>query len=323
MAKNKGQASTLSLVDPQLLALCGLADELNLSEATLPQSRDFIREMAGLEQDVPKSVIRTEVEIPLRDGAQTQALLYQNVNRFGKSTTPAMMHIHGGGLVMGRPETNDKRHLALCENLGLTILAPTYRLAPEHPYPVPLNDCLDAWAWLHQHAADYDLDRERFVLSGDSAGGGLAAGVSQYIRDHSGDPISHLMMIYPMLDAETGRDANTMDPVIGEFVWTAEMNQFGWTAYLDGTKPLAPASPAAAPSLKDLPPSWIGVGSLDLFLDEDMRYARRLISDGCAVEFKIYPGAIHGFPLVEDANISQAFLHDYEHYLARAIQGQE
>lgn len=229
------------------------------------------------------------------------------------------MHIHGGGLVMGMPEMNDARHIDLCARFGLTILAPTYRFAPEYPYPTPLNDCLDIWTWFHENAERLNLDTNLIALSGDSAGGCLAASISQFVRDHGGGPIAHLMLVYPMLDASTGVNPENLDPLLGEFGWTADMNQFGWHSYLNGADNIAPACPAAMQNYKNLPSCWIGVGTLDLFLDETLHYARQLIAAGVAVEFDVYPSAIHGFPMMATAQSTQDFLRDYANSLTRAL----
>lgn len=311
---------TLHLVDPELRALAEALAVLEISDATLQRTRDFVNSLSVLEDEIPATVLRSEIDIPMKDGTVLRALKYQHRDNIGQSDLQALMHIHGGGLIMGTPDINDARHLYLCERFGLTILAPSYRVAPEHPYPTPLNDCLDAWSWLHKNTAELGLDQNRIALSGDSAGGTLAAAASQYLRDLSGNTIAHLMLVYPMLDPSTGQLLDNIDPILGEFGWTAEMNQYGWKAYLAGSQPIAPANPSAATDLDGLPSCWIGVGSLDLFLDENIKYARRLIAAEVRTELKIYPAAIHGFPVATEARISQNFLNDYSNSLATALE---
>lgn len=310
---------TLHLVDSELRPMAEMLSSLKISADTLEQTRMMINEMSQLRDDLPPTVIRSEIEIPTRDGFKTRALKYVHRDKLGEKSKPCLVHIHGGGLVMGKPEINDGRHIELCEKYGLTIIAPSYRVAPEHPYPTPLYDSLDAWTWVHENADDMGLDTSRIALSGDSAGGCLAAAVSQSVRDHGGGSIAHLLLLYPMLDAKTGTDESALDPILGEFGWTPEMNRFGWSAYLAGANPVAPANPAAIESVENLPSCWIGVGSLDLFLDEDINYARRLITAGVSTELKIYPAAVHGFPIVEDAFVSKNFVYDYSSSLANAL----
>lgn len=309
---------TLHLVAPDLHPLVHALADIRLSDMeTLQQTRAFVEGLATLEETLPQNVKRTEIKAPLRDGTDIRALLYQNTH---SNCGASLMHIHGGGLVMGMPEMNDARHIDLCTRFGLTILAPTYRVAPEHPYPTPLNDCLDVWDWFHDNASKLGIDKNRVVLSGDSAGGCLAASASQVIRDNDSGLIAHLMLLYPMLDAMTGTKPTKIDPLLGEFGWTAEMNRFGWRSYLDGTPQEAPANPAAVKSFKNLPSCWIGVGSLDLFLDENIRYARNLIAAGIATELDIYPAAIHGFPMMAKAQSTQDFLRDYANSLTKALR---
>ena len=133
-----------------------------------------------------------------------------------------LVHIHGGGLVMGLPESNDSRHLNLCSKLGITILAISYRKAPEYPYPTPLNDCKDGFDWFHANAESLKVNVNRIALSGDSAGGCLAAALSQLKLNDKTNKIAHLLLLYPMLDASTGTEANKKDPLLGEFIWTSQ-----------------------------------------------------------------------------------------------------
>ncbi len=231
-----------------------------------------------------------------------------------------LVHIHGGGLVMGLPESNDSRHLNLCSKLGITILAISYRKAPEYPYPTPLNDCKDGFDWFHANAESLKVNVNRIALSGDSAGGCLAAALSQLKLNDKTNKIAHLLLLYPMLDASTGTEANKKDPLLGEFIWTSEMNQFGWSAYLNGQPHTSPAVPASLKSYTGLPSCWIGVGTLDLFLDENIKYARKLIKAGVRTEFDIYPAAIHGFPMIEEAQSTKDFIHDFSNSLIKALK---
>ncbi len=314
---------SLHLVASDLKPLVTSMQELDLkleNQLTLNAYRDVVKSLSMLEPVVPNNVIRKEIVITLRDGSHSKAILYKNNESNHTNISAGLVHIHGGGLVMGLPESNDSRHLNLCSKLGITILAISYRKAPEHPYPTPLNDCEDGFDWFHANAENLGINANRIALSGDSAGGCLAAALSQLKLNDKTNKIAHLLLLYPMLDASTGTKTNEKDPLLGEFIWTAEMNQFSWSAYLNGQPHMSPAVPAALKSYTGLPSCWIGVGALDLFLDENIEYARKLIKAGVKTEFDIYPAAIHGFPMMEEAQSTLAFINDFSNSLTKALK---
>lgn len=315
-------SKSLHLVAKDLIPLVTSIQEMNLkleNLLTLDAYREVVKSLSLLKPEVPNNVIRTEIDIKLRDGSSSRAILYRNNESQHPNASAGLMHIHGGGLVMGMPESNDSRHLNLCSKLGVTILAISYRKAPEHPYPTPLNDCQDSFDWFHENANKLGIKSERIALSGDSAGGCLAAALSQLKLTDKTNKIAHLLLLYPMLDAKTGTEVNKKDPLLGEFIWTAEMNQFSWSAYLNGQPYTSPAVPAALKSYTGLPSCWIGVGALDLFLDENIEYVRKLIKAGVKTEFDIYPAAIHGFPMIEEAQSTIDFIKDFSNSLIKAL----
>ena len=316
-------SKSLHLVANDLKPLVTSIKEMDLkleNQLTLNAYRDVVKSLSVLQQQVPNNVTRNKIIIKLRDGSQSKAILYKNNDPNHANTSAGLVHIHGGGLVMGLPESNDSRHLNLCSKLGITILAISYRKAPEYPYPTPLNDCKDGFDWFHANAESLKVNVNRIALSGDSAGGCLAAALSQLKLNDKTNKIAHLLLLYPMLDASTGTEANKKDPLLGEFIWTAEMNQFGWSAYLNGQPHTSPAVPASLKSYTGLPSCWIGVGTLDLFLDENIEYARKLIKAGVKTEFDIYPAAIHGFPKIEQAQSTIDFIHDFSNSLIKALK---
>jgi len=176
-----------------------------------------------------------------------------------------------------------------------------------------LEDGYAALTWLHREADALGVDRERIAVTGESAGGGLAAAVVLFARDHGEVHVAFQHLIFPMLDDRTAANG-AASSYLGEFVWTPAANVFGWTSLLGaapGGLEVSPyAAPARADNLAGLPPTFIICGALDLFLAEDMDYARRLILAGVPTELHIYPGAPHGFMLVETADISRAFARD-------------
>ena len=199
---------------------------------------------------------------------------------------------------MGFPELGDVEHRRLAREVGVAIYSVDYRLAPETVHPGQLDDGYAVLGWLHENAADLGLDPTRIGLKGESAGGCLAAALALAARDRAGPPVAFQILTFPALDDRTGSKTET-HPYCGEFVWTGAFNRFGWKSLL-GYEPgcertPASAAPARAESLERLPAAFIAVGALDLYLDEDLEYARRLARAGVPVELHVYPGAIHGF----------------------------
>lgn len=185
-----------------------------------------------------------------------------------------------------------------------------------------MEDCYAALRWLYTHASELVVDSTRIAIGGASAGGGLTAALGLLTRDRGEVPLAFQLLIYPMLDDRTVTRADT-HPFTGEFIWTAQANRFGWKALL-GQEPGGPAiSPYAAAAraehLEGLPSTFISVGALDLFLEEDLEYARRLIRAGVPIELHVYPGAYHGFNMVSNAQVSQAFTRDLLAALKRGL----
>lgn len=215
---------------------------------------------------------------------------------------PALLWIHGGGYVIGSAAQDDRMCGRLARELGITIAATEYRLAPENPYPAALEDCYQALQWLTRLPA---VDPTRIAIGGASAGGGLAAALAFAARDRGEiSPVAQLL-VYPMLDDRSAHHTH-LDSVESR-LWNRRSNQFGWSAYLRGADP-AVAVPARRTDLAGLPPAWIGVGTLDLFHDEDVAYAERLRSAGVPCELEVVEGAFHGFDqIVAKSLVSQDF----------------
>ena len=227
---------------------------------------------------------------------------------------PALYWIHGGGFIFGSPEQDVKASIGFARELGITVAAVRYRLAPTHPSPAAVEDAHAGLRWLVRNAEARGIDPARIAIGGASAGGGVAAALALHIHDHDHDhdrirPVLQLL-VYPMLDDRTvlRTDVDTKKVRL----WTARSNRFGWRSYL-GAEPGSPdVSPYAAPArrtdLAGLPPAWIGVGTLDLFHDEDLEYARRLTDAGVPCEVSVVPGAFHGFDtFFPSATVSRTF----------------
>ncbi|MCG5434245.1 alpha/beta hydrolase [Mycobacterium sp. MYCO198283] len=213
----------------------------------------------------------------------------------------ALLWIHGGGYLLGSPAQDDRLCRRFADALGITVAAVEYRLAPAHPYPAALQDCYAALRWLSTLPA---VDPARIAIGGASAGGGLAAALALWARDHAtqGDaPVAFQLLVYPMLDDRSA----TGDP--RHRLWTARSNRLGWAAYLGDADP-AVAVPARRTDLAGLPPAWIGVGTHDLFHDEDLAYSQRLRAAGVPCDVEVVPGAFHGFDAIAPrAHVSRLF----------------
>lgn len=210
---------------------------------------------------------------------------------------PALLWIHGGGYIIGRPEIGDPFLFQAAHELGILILSIDYRLAPEHPFPTPLEDCYSALKWIHTHAQLLNIDPRRIAIGGESAGGGLAAALAQLAHDRAELKPIFQMLVYPMLDDRTCLRPDPANKAL--MTWSPESNLFGWEAYLGqkcGSESLPPyAVPARRGDLGGLPPAWICSGTLDLFFEEDAAYADRLKNSGVDCEWVVIPGAYHGF----------------------------
>ena len=221
-----------------------------------------------------------------------------------RGPTPGLVWIHGGGYVIGSAAQDDRLCRAWVERLGIVVASVEYRLAPEHPFPTPLEDCYQVLEWLARLPG---VDPDRIAIGGASAGGGLAAALALLARDRGEvRPVLQLLS-YPMLDDRT------LDPALddpGFRLWDTASNRFGWGSYLGGADPDA-AVPARRENLAGLPPAWIGVGTLDLFHGEDLAYAARLVAAGVSCEVREVPGAFHGFDrIVTKAAVSQSYFDD-------------
>jgi acetyl esterase/lipase len=312
------------LVDPELLAVLDVAPDMGVSMEGLPVARIGIAEMTRLAlAAADPSVTVTEHFAPGFDGAgEVRVVLYKPQGLC--EGAPVVLQIHGGGFLYGTAELGDPRNRAMAKAVGCAVASVEYRLAPETPFPGALDDCYAALVWLHRNAAGLDLDPDRIAIRGESAGGGLAAGLAVMARDLGGPPILFQLLIYPMLDDRTA--ANEPHPFAGEFVWNAPSNHFAWLCWL-GVAPgcaevPALAAPARVEDLTRLPPTFIATAALDMFVDENLEYARRLVRAGVPTELYMAPGAFHGFEaMAPDAQVSRRFITQADDALKRAFAG--
>ncbi|MFJ4641983.1 alpha/beta hydrolase fold domain-containing protein [Streptomyces bobili] len=241
-----------------------------------------------------------------------------------KAAAPALLWIHGGGLIFGAPEQDDRTSIAFARELGITVAAVRYRRASDSPAPAAVEDAYAALLGLTARANDLHINIDRIAIGGASAGGGIAAALALLAHDHAEIRPVFQLLVYPMLDdrTTTRTDLDTRNMRL----WTPQSNQYGWSSYLGDAVAGPDVSPYAAAARREdltgLPPAWIGVGTLDLFHDEDVEYARRLSDANVPCELHIIPGAFHGFDAVfPKAAISQQFWRLQARALDAALSG--
>ncbi len=244
--------------------------------------------------------------------------------RPGEAPRPAVLHIHGGGFIVGRMTDTFPASQRLAEEMGCVVVEVDYRLAPETAFPGPLEDCHAALVWLHANAAALGVDPARIAVMGESAGGGLAAMVAIAARDRRSVPLCYQVLIYPMLDDRTG-STRRVPPFIGTIGWNEAGNRVGWATLLGqpaGSASVPPGSvPARIGSFAGLPPAFIGVGAIDLFAQEDVAYAQALIAAGVPTQLLVIPGAYHGFDFIAPASrAARTFTASWKAALAAAFQ---
>ena len=264
-----------------------------LSRATLEQQRTGMNSFGAKPlPDVPYE----ERHVPGGRG-QPEVRVYV-VNARAGTQRPAILYTHGGGYVLGTALGGIAGVQALCKELDCVAVSVDYRLAPETTYRGSMEDNYAGLKWLHDNAAALGVDPARIAVMGDSAGGGHAAILAITARDRGEVPLAFQCLIYPMLDDRTGT-TRKVPPHVGMLVWTPGGNRFGWESFLGmapGGRTAPPgAVPARVENLAGLPPAFIGVGTLDLFVDEDIDYAQRLNAAGVPAELIVVPGAFHGF----------------------------
>lgn len=266
----------------------------------LPRALMRLAAITGRVRDVPVVAVNDDVAV--------------RVHRPGglPARAPALLWIHGGGTIMGSAAQEDRYCRKLSQQADVAVVAVEHRLAPEHPYPTPIEDCYAALQWLHRQPW---VDPSRIAVGGASAGGHFAAALAQRAQDRGEVKPAFQLLVYPMLDDRTGADGDDRKRVM----WSGRDNQLAWQWYLAGADPVA-AAPARRADLSGLPPAWIGVGTLDLFYRECVDYAERLREAGVPVHEEIAAGAFHAFDLLAPkAPISTAFLASQCRHLRAAL----
>jgi acetyl esterase/lipase len=299
------------LLDPEFAPLAGLFPDV--------VSFDLITAIRGTTFPSPPlsdAVVRSEHSVP--GDAPVPVRMHRPKGAVG--LLPCMYSIHGGGYILGSYDMDDGFFDRVSPKLGLIGVSVEYRLAPEAPYPTPLEDCYRGLKWVYDSAEELGVDASRIGIGGTSAGGGLAAALALLARDRGEVPVWFQLLDCPMLDDRQHTPSSRLD---GLAVWSREANEFGWRSYLGDLYGKPDVSPHAAPAretnLSGLPPAFVSVGTVDGFRDEDVDYATRLNQAGVPTELHVYPGACHGYQIAADSAVARQSARDAEEWLARQV----
>lgn len=315
----------IATLDPELApAIEALPEESFSQWDDLPAARaEVAREFARIRADIPDlpGVVKQDRTVPGPEGAPDVPIrIYRSSE--ADEPLPCLLFIHGGGMVFGSIEEADLQVQRVVTGAGCLAVSVGYRLAPENPFPAPLEDCYMGLRWTRDHAGEIGADRDRIAIGGTSAGGGLAAGLALLARDRGEIPVCFQWLIYPMLDDRNVTQSS--HAITDPRVWNREANLHGWRAYLGvepGSGGVSPyASPARAEDLRGLPPAYIQVGTQDLFVDEDVTYAQRLMQARVPVELHVYPGVFHSSEdAAPQAEVSRRMIADQQAALRRIL----
>ena len=295
------QANLLNLIDPELRDIAVQMEPM-LAQFS-PMTAEKLETWRSLmESNASPPLENIDVQrriIPSSAGAPDVPVYV--VNAKPGQSRPGILHLHGGGFTAGSAGASLRNVQQIAETLNCVAVSVDYRLAPEAPWPASLEDNYAALCWVCDHAGEIGIDPSRIAVIGESAGAGHAVLLCAAARKRAGPAILFQALSYPMLDDRTGSTRLAPDH-IGVIGWNADFNQFGWRSYL-GREPGGDdvpegAVPARLVDLTGMPPTFIGVGALDLFVEEDIEFARRLVVTGVPVEFLLVPGAFHGFDTV-------------------------
>lgn len=313
--------------DPEIepaLAEIVPADAPPFTPETIPGLRRAMAEMfppaAEVVGDAPVTVV--EQTIPGPEGAPDLEITILSPHQ-SDGALPVLYNIHGGGMMVGHRNMDVGRLLALVLELNVVAVNVEYRLAPEHPHPAPVEDCYAGLVWTVEHADELGIDPSRIVVTGASAGGGLAAGVALLARDRNGPAIAGQLLACPMLDDRNESVSTRQYDGIG--AWDRNNNDTGWDALLGPARGTDAASPYAVPArmtdLSGLPPAYLDVGAAEIFRDETTEYALRIWATGGQAELHVWAGGYHGFAgFSPDAEVSRSAVATRLSWLRRILR---
>lgn len=312
----------ISKIDGEVATL--FADQPILDLTDIPTARQTLAALlaaaSGGARPSP-AVLRTDIRIPGMDG-EPEVLVRHYRPAVQGDPLPGVLWLHSGGHVLGDMAQDDLLMEHFVDEVGCAAVSVEWRRSPENPFPAALHDAYAALAWMHDNAESLGMDRERIAVAGSSSGGGLAAGLVLLARDRGTYAVAFQLLVYPMLDDRNVTPSSHL--VTDPRLWNRGSNLIAWRAYAGaavGTDSIsAYAAPARATDLSGLPCTYIQVGTLDLFLDEDIDYAQRLLQAGVPTELHVFPGAVHGFDLfAPDTAIARRFSRERDDALRRGL----
>jgi acetyl esterase/lipase len=287
--------SRRELIDPEVrVPLDGLLEALPGGFNAIPdivQRRATVEAMlAGIEVPDNPNVTREDRTVPGPDGEPDITVrIYRPRN--ATTTLPGVYFIHGGGMILGNVAGEDPVATLICDQVQAVVVSVEYRLAPENPHPAPVEDCYAGLVWMAKAAEELGFDPDRLAIYGASAGGGLTIATALLARDRGGLAVRFMMPIYPMIDDTHETPSSQEITDIG--IWDRTGNVEAWAWYLGGKPADQYAAPTRAQDLAGLPPAFIDVGTVDLFRDEDISFAQRLMQAGVPTELHVHPGSYH------------------------------
>lgn len=312
-----------NLIDPGLLKLFNNdPPAVDMKAENLAQLHQILVGQSKMLRD-PNSdsvkVTRQNITGPAEN--DLEVLIYHPENPL-RAPKPGISHMHGGGYVADTAEMNEGFCKKIAKDAEAVVVSVDYRLATEAAFRGPLEDCYSALLWMSREHEALGFDRNRLAVTGESAGGGLAAQIAFLVRDRKKVSVKLQYLTFPMLDDRTGVTSD-VSPLLGEFAWTRGSNQFGWSKFLGQPaghdKVPYPAVPARIENFQGLAPCHIVCGALDLLVIENLTYAQRLVSQGVPTEVHIYPGALHGFMNAPGIDLARDYFEERKRVFQRAF----
>ena len=268
-------------------------------------------------QNIDMKDVKVSEQFIDSDGQQLRMIICRPKEEIDEA--PCIIWYHGGGMVLGTADDSVAYMLDFVRQLKAVVVIPSYRLAPENPYPAGLIDCYNTLLWVEQQVHQLKISYKKIIVAGSSAGGNLCVAVSLMARDKNGPAIAFQLPLYPMLDYQNNLPSNLNST--SPLVWNYAKNAEAWSMYLRNAELIdGYASPTYAQNYEGLPPTYTFIGTVDVFRDEVISFVQRLTIANVPVEFHLYNGCTHGFEL-EDITIGhhakQVLLNMTKQYLER------
>lgn len=311
------------LIDSELLKFFNDAPrggDINAQNLAM-MNQGFITQSKSFQDPASANVKAFKKTIVSPSGNKINVFVYQPDDQQGR-IRPGILHMHGGGFVAGSADMNEGFCKKMAYDLNAVVVSVDYRLATEAPFPEALEDSYAALLWMSRESKELGIDNSKLAVTGESAGGGLAAELAFLVRDRKEVSLVLQYLTQPMLDDRTGVTID-VSPYLGQYVWTRGSNQFGWSTYLHQPAGSAsvpyPAVPARIENLQGLAPCFIVSGALDLLAVENLSYAERLASQGVPTGIHVYPGALHGFMNAASTELAKDYYEERKRVFQKAF----